>query len=147
MKGIKKALLAGIAGVGLMLASAIPALADGEGCSGGFEIGGWMSQGQYMINTVIPDYNFSQEQLAIQMTSFSVGETTIMNVGITEYGYMEQQIECGGGAYTATSNSGGFYVESLSAGTIAAASSNVAVENGYGNANSVTEVEVTFLGE
>lgn len=140
MKGVKKALLAGIAGVGLMLASTIPGLA------GDFEVGGYCSQGQWMYNNdAIAGYTFSQEQMTIQMTTFAVEDVPIVNVGVMEYGHMQQQIECEGGAYTATSNYAEYGISGLSAGTFASSSAVAAAENGYGVAEAMTQIEVNLF--
>ena len=136
---VKKAIAGIMAGAALIAASAIPALADG------FEVGGYVAQGQWMYNTVIPDYTFSQEQMTIQMTTLSVEDIPVVNVGVYEYGYMEQQIQEDGGAYTATSNYAEYGISGLSAGTFATSSAVAVAQDGYGSAESMTQIEVNLF--
>jgi len=136
---VKKAIAGIMAGAALIAASAIPALADG------FEVGGYVAQGQWMYNDVISGYTFSQEQVSVQMTTFAVEDVPIANVGVMEYGYMEQEIGCEGAAYTSTSNYAEYGIENFSAGTFAASSANVSAVNAYGSATSFTEIEVNLF--
>jgi len=140
--GVKKAIVGAIAGVGLMLASAIPALADG------FYVGGGASQWQVIANSVISEHMLSQEQVLIQNTNFAIDENSILNVNIVEYGYVEQEIGEESGAYTGTSNYAGYEIQLFSGGTTAASSAVVVTAgDAYGVAESFTNIEVNLLGE